>query len=341
MNKLRRRRTRVQKKPMPPWMRILRFALVLAIPLVGLSLIFATISALFSRPAPPPQTNPVPEPVVQTIVLKQEIAPLTTAIKALVTKPELNVHLMVYEPDQGNYVDLNATTPAASASLIKLPLLVAFLEQLDLQTIALDEMLQLTEGDKAPEAGSLQDQPIGTKISALEVATLMITESDNTATNMMLKRLGGIEVINERMTKWGMNQTRFRNILPDIQGTNTTTAKELVELFAKVEQQQLLSLRSRDLFMDILSQTKNNSLIAAPIETTARIRHKTGTIATLVGDTALIDPPNGRRYFLTVMVRRPPDDPSAEELIRQISETVYNHFQAKPPVLPPTSEVLN
>lgn len=340
MNKLRRRRTRAQQKPMSPLMRLLRIVVVIAVPLVGISLIAATISALFSRPAPPPQAAPEPEAVVQTIALKQEITPLTTAIKALVPK-ELNLHLMVYEPDQGGYVDINAATPTASASLIKLPLLVAFLEQLDLQTIALDEMLQLTEGDKAPEAGILQDQPIGTKISALEVATLMITESDNTATNMMIKRLGGIEVINERLDKWGMKQTRFRNILPDLQGTNTTSAKELVELFSKVEQQQLLSLRSRDLFMDILSQTKNNSLIAEPIGEKSRIRHKTGTIANLIGDVAMIDAPNGRRYFLAVMVRRPPEDPSAEELIRKISATVYSHFQGKAPVLPPTSEVLN
>ncbi|MCA1904812.1 MAG: hypothetical protein LDL47_08265, partial [Cyanobacteria bacterium KgW148] len=117
MNKLRRRRTRAQQKPMSPLMRLLRIVVVIAVPLVGISLIAATISALFSRPAPPPQAAPEPEAVVQTIALKQEITPLTTAIKALVPK-ELNLHLMVYEPDQGGYVDINAATPTASASLI-------------------------------------------------------------------------------------------------------------------------------------------------------------------------------------------------------------------------------
>jgi beta-lactamase class A len=337
MNKLRRRRSRAHKKPMPLWMRLGRLALVLLIPLIGFSLIIATISALFSRPAPPPQVTapaPTPPPALQ---LKQEITPLTTALKALNTDPDLSLHVMVYEPDQNSYVDINANTPTAAASLIKFPLLVAVLEQLDLQTIALDEMLQLTEDVKAPEAGVLQDRPIGTKVPALEVMTLMITESDNTATNMIIKRLGGIEVINDRFAKWGMNQTRLRNLLPDLQGTNTTTAKELVELFSKVEQNQILSLRSRDLFMDILSRTKNGNFIPQPIGENARIRHKTGTIASLVGDTALIDAPNGKRYFLTVIVKRPPNEPKAEELIRQVSATVYEHFQSPKPPLPPTS----
>jgi len=337
MNRLRRRRSRAKKKPMPPWMRFVRLGLVVLIPLVGISLIFATIAALFSRPAPPPQTVAEPAPPVPTLEIKQEISPLTSALKALVTKPELSLHVMVYEPDQGSYVDINGSTPTAAASLIKLPLLVAVLEQLDLQTIALDEMLQITEDVKAPEAGQLQDRPIGTKVPALEVMTLMITESDNTATNMIIKRLGGMDVINDRFSKWGMNQTRLRNMLPDLQGTNTTTAKELVELFSKVEQNQLLSLRSRDIFMDILSRTVNGNFISEPIGANARIRHKTGTIGTLVGDTAMIDLPNGRRYFLTVIVKRPPEDPSAEELIRKVSGAVYEHFQSPKAPLPPTS----
>ncbi|MFN3360370.1 MAG: serine hydrolase [Pseudanabaenaceae cyanobacterium] len=348
MRKLRQRRSRAQKRPMPLWLRLARLGIVIIVPLVALSLIIGTVSALFRRPAPPPPVVQAPaEPSFPPLPLKQEITTLTRAIQGLVPKGEadkLTLYVMLYEPDQGSYVDINANTAAAAASLIKMPILVAFLEQVDQQTIALDEMLQLTEDVKAPEAGILQDRPVGTKVPALEVATLMITESDNTATNMMIKRLGDIEKINEQFSKWGMQQTRLRNKLPDLQGTNTTTAKELVELFSKVEQNQLLSLRSRDLFMDILSRTKNNTLLAAPLGEGVRIRHKTGTIASLVGDTAMIDTPNGKRYFLTVMVKRPPEDGTAEELIRNISTIVYDYFQAGKAPLPPTSlttEVLN
>ena len=57
--------------------------------------------------------------------------------------------------------------------------------------ILLDEKLTMTEETKATEAGTMQYQPIGTQYTALKVAEEMIIRSDNTATNMLIERLGG------------------------------------------------------------------------------------------------------------------------------------------------------
>ncbi|MEB3213437.1 MAG: serine hydrolase, partial [Leptolyngbyaceae bacterium] len=62
----------------------------------------------------------------------------------------------------------------------------------------------------------------------------------------------------------------------------------------------------------------------------AQIAHKTGDIGLMVGDVGLIDMPSGKRYALTVLVQRPHNDPRGQELIRQVSRTVYETLEMAP-----------
>jgi beta-lactamase class A len=66
----------------------------------------------------------------------------------------------------------------------------------------------------------------------------------------------------------------------------------------------------------------------------AFIAHKTGNIDSVSGDVGLIDMPNGKRYLVGVLVQREADDPQANELIRQISSTIYQYFDTSTYVEP-------
>ena len=166
-------------------------------------------------------------------------------------------------------------------------------------------------------------QPTGTKYAALEVATKMIAISDNTATNMLIERLGGKADLNHRFKSWGLTVTQISNLLPDLEGTNTTSPRDLVHLMAMLNQGELLSLRSRDRALDILQATTNNTLLPQGLEADASIAHKTGNIGTAIADAGIVDMPNGKRYLIAAIVKRPHNDPDAEELIREISRTAY------------------
>ncbi|MEI6064206.1 MAG: serine hydrolase, partial [Pseudanabaena sp. ELA748] len=69
-----------------------------------------------------------------------------------------------------------------------------------------------------------------------------------------------------------------------------------------------------------------NTLLPKGIGDDARIIHKTGDIRSAVGDAGIIDMPNGKRYAIAVMVKRPDNDQRANELIRQISRATYDYF---------------
>ncbi|MGJ5628766.1 serine hydrolase [Nostoc sp. CALU 1950] len=288
-----------------------------------------------------PQPTQTPPAAAASMYLSQEITSLKNAVQNLAdTNPNLTPGVFLLDLDTGNYVDVNGSTSFPAASTIKVPILIAFFQDVDAGKIRLDEMLTMQQDMVAGGSGNLQYKPAGTQYAALEVATKMITISDNTATNMLIARLGGIDALNQRFRTWGLTATIIRNQLPDLQGTNTTTPKELGNLMAIVSQGNLVSMPSRDLMLDILRRTQRDSLLPSGLGAGARVYHKTGDIGTMLADAGLIGVPTGKRYVAAVMVQRPNNDPRAEKLISSISRVAYQEF-SQIPVTPnsPTSTI--
>ena len=262
--------------------------------------------------------------------LGQEIVQLKNEIQTLsASYSQLTPGVFFVDLDTGAYLDMNGNNTFSAASTIKVPILIALFQEVDAGKIRLDEPLTMQAEYVAEGSGDMQDQPVGTQYTVLETARKMITISDNTATNMLIARLGGQNVLNQRFQSWGLASTQIQNFLPDIQGTNTTSPKDLVSLMAMVEKGGLLSLRSRDRVLDIMQATENNSLLPQGLGDDATIAHKTGNIGSVLADTGIVDLPNGKRYLASVIVKRPHDDPGASELIRQISQAAYQSFRGK------------
>lgn len=310
----------------------------LAIAGIGLSVIAGTALSFWQTQQSIRAKTIIPEVVAkedpskstQEIVplsLKTEAVPLVNKIKELAAKEkDLAMQMMVVDLDSGAYVQIGANQPISAASTIKTPILVAFFQDVDSGKIKLDEPLEMTADVKVGEAGEFQFLPTGTKISALETATQMIMISDNTATNMIIKRLGGTTALTQRFKSWGLNNIVLNNQLPDIEGTNTISTQDMVTLLGMLDKGKLIEPRSRDRFMDIMRRPVTNTLLPKGIGEDARIIHKTGDIRSAVGDAGIVDMPNGKRYAIAVMVKRPDNDQRANELIRQISRTTYEYF---------------
>lgn len=261
------------------------------------------------------------------LYLSQEITSLKSAVQNLaLASPNLTPGVFLVDLDSGAYVDVNAGASFPAASTIKMPILVAFFQDVDAGKIRLDETLTMQQDMVAGGSGNMQYKPVGTQFTALEVATKMITISDNTATNMLIAKLGGIEALNQRFRSWGLTTTVIRNKLPDLEGTNTTSPKELGNLLALVNQGNLVSMRSRDRLLDIMRHTEKDTLLPSGLGVGATVAHKTGDIGTMLADAGLVDMPTGKRYIAAVMIQRPNNDPRAEKLISAISGIAYQQF---------------
>jgi beta-lactamase class A len=190
-------------------------------------------------------------------------------------------------------------------------------------------------------SGEMQDDPVGSRYSARETVTKMITISDNTATNMIIDRLGGIKKLNERFRSWGLKDTRIRNWLADLSGTNTTSSKDMVQLLALLVNDKLMSVSSKTQVLDILRHTTIKTLLPAGLGAGADIANKTGDIGFLIGDAGLITMPSGKRYLAGIFVKRPYDDTRGRDFIRQVSRLVYTYLNQQTAVAPVAPMRLN
>lgn len=260
--------------------------------------------------------------------LGREINPLKFQLEQLANQyPDLQPEVFLVDLDNKGFVNLNGKASLAAASTIKLPILVAFFQDVDRGQISLDEQLMMTKDVIASGSGGMQYEPPNSKFSALKTAEQMMTNSDNTATNMLIKRLGGMGQLNQRFLKMGLASTTLHNPLPDLTGTNTTSAADLGNLLVKIDGGGLISLRSRDRMLYIMRNIVRNTLLPQGLESGAIIAHKTGDIKSVLGDVGIIDMPNGKRYIASVLVKRPDNSPLAKEFIQKASSTTYQYFK--------------
>ncbi|PMB01466.1 serine hydrolase [Fischerella thermalis CCMEE 5273] len=262
------------------------------------------------------------------IRLGKDISQLNTQVKGLMARYSyLQPGMFFLDLDTGNYLDLNGEKIFPAASTIKFPILVALFEEVDAGRIKLNETLVMRRDLMTGGSGTLQYKRPGTKLSVLETATKMITISDNTATNMIIDRLGGKAKLNQRFRSWGLQNTVIRNLLGDFKGTNTTSAKDLVRLGALLANNQLLSDTSRSKTLDIMRRVENRSLLPAGLGKGAVIAHKTGTLGIILGDAGIIQTSTGKRYLAGIIVRRPFGDKRAKSFINQVSRLVYSYIE--------------
>jgi beta-lactamase class A len=233
--------------------------------------------------------------------------------------------------DRNPYVAINEDVVVSAASTIKIPILVALYQDIDRGIAKLEDRLTLSQKAIAEGAGDLKKQPIGSKVSVLAASVKMMTESDNTATNLIIEYLGGTTELTRRFRAWGLKVTALNQLLPDFEGQNVTTAKELASTIAAIERSKIVSDKSRGEIISLMRQTLRNTLLPQGLSGDAKIAHKTGEIATTIADVGSIELPSGHTYIAAVMVKRPPNDERAAELIRQFSQLAYPQFQTMSP----------
>ncbi len=241
-------------------------------------------------------------------------------------KEKLRPGLFVLEPKTGRYIDLNGKETYAAASMIKMPVLVSLLAAVDRGELKLTQTLPIEEDLITAGSGILQWRPPGSKVSLKEAMELMIVISDNTATNLVINALGGKDKVNKDFAAWGLAQTKINNWLGDFAGTNKTSPYDLVYLLGRLDRGEILKPSSWKLMLATMERTKTRSLLPPGLGKGAKIAHKTGDIGSMVGDAGIVTAPDGGRYIVAVQVERPRNDRSANELIRNMSKEVYQHF---------------
>ncbi|WP_224095288.1 serine hydrolase [Nostoc sp. MS1] len=261
------------------------------------------------------------------VPLSREISQLDSQIKQLMNRySSLSPGMFFLDMETGEYLDINGEKTFAAASTIKFPILIALFQEIEAGRINPNETLVMRRDLMAGGSGTMQYSKAGAKYSLMETVNKMMIISDNTATNMIIDRLGGKNVLNQRFRSWGLQNTVIRNLLGDFKGTNKTSPKDLVRLAALISNNKLISSTSNAQVMDIMSRCHNRSLLPVGLGKGATIAHKTGTLGRVLADAGIIQTASGKRYLAGIMVARPFGDARAKTFINQVSRLVYSYI---------------
>lgn len=245
-------------------------------------------------------------------------------MKLMIQYKTINPAVFVWDYDTGRYVDINASKLYPTASIIKIPILIRLFKSIEANQHTIYDTMTLTPYYKAEGSGDLQYKPLGSVYTIDQLARVMIQKSDNSATNMLISAVGGMPDINSGMREWGLKHTYINNWLPDIAGTNYTTARDLATMLYNLDNPGFLNINSREYIIDYMSHVENNRLIQAGLDPKALFIHKTGDIGKMLGDAGIVFAPNGKKYICIILANRPYNSPLGKDFIQKASKIIYS-----------------
>ncbi|MBO6088143.1 serine hydrolase [bacterium] len=265
------------------------------------------------------------KPEMETLIEGTELTDLENSLKNLALEfPDVHPSVYVWDYQTGDYAELNANEIFPTASIIKLPVLVELFRSIEKGQLNLNDKMYLTEYYRTEGSGSLQFKAENSQYTIDNLARIMITESDNSATNMLMARLGSMTDINSALRQWGIKNTYVQTWLPDLDGTNHSTARDMAQILYNIDNPKFLSTASREKIFDYMGHVHNNRLIAAGLPEGVEFLHKTGDIGKMLGDAGIVYTPNGKRYIVVIFAKRPHNSPAGKEFIVRASEIIYN-----------------
>ena len=217
------------------------------------------------------------------------------------------------------------------ASSIKLTVLLELMRQAQEGKLSLDERhtlrrSEMTVGDTEPILTMLGDGTVA--LSLRDLAIFMVVLSDNTATNILIDRLG-MDNINEGVMRLGLKETKLRRHMIDLEAArkgneNVSTPREMLTLIEKVHSGQVIDAAHTKEYFRLLRLPKESEFHKALPEDVS-IADKPGALEGVRCDTGLIDIP-GHPFIVSIETTYNASDDEGERAIQDVARLVYDYF---------------
>ncbi|MBV8881880.1 MAG: serine hydrolase [Planctomycetaceae bacterium] len=196
--------------------------------------------------------------------------------------PGARLSLWLARADGRELLAIDADRPVPGASLLKVLILVEAHAQARAGSFAWTDNYTLLSTDLVGGTGSFQRERVGSSWTYLQFARRMISESDNVAANVLLRRLG-MASVNARAASLGLRVTRFEREFMDFEAQregreNWTTAREIGSLLRAIFRRELLTPDACDAMIASLERTSRGR-IAAGVPKDVAVGHKSGVMA--------------------------------------------------------------
>ncbi|AMW05956.1 serine hydrolase [Gemmatimonas phototrophica] len=268
----------------------------------------------------------------------QSLATLRRTIDSIADGHRGVVGYSITNLETNEHLERRGDEPFSTASLIKVPILVALFDLAEQQQLSLEDPVVLTAIDKVGGAGQLQYLRTPLTLRLWDAAWLMTTLSDNTATNLVLDRIK-IRRVWQKMEALGLprtkvhsgSMTRIASVAPDSSakyGLGVTTPNEMAQLFTLLAHGKAVSPRADSVMLDILEHNEDDSKLMR-FNYGVRAAHKTGDVDQSRTDCGVLYLP--ARVVACVLTRENVDkrywtDSEGNAVIARIGQAVAAHW---------------
>lgn len=223
-------------------------------------------------------------------------------------------------------IGINSSKLFPSASLVKVPIMAAVFQAQEEGRLKLTDTLKLERRQKIRSCSHLYFARNGTRFPISNLLERMITESDNTATNMLVDALG-FGYLNQKFVEFGLKNTDLRRGVMDLQWRragieNYTTAEDMALMLEKIYNGELVSKRASEEMLAILKRQKVNDRLPRGLPSGVTIAHKTGLLNDTVSDCGVVFTPEGD-FIICVITADFRSFRSAKRFIGNIAACAY------------------
>ncbi len=241
-------------------------------------------------------------------------------------------------------VALNATQQMDTMSTIKIPIMVEAFRQIEAGKFALSDRVKLRDEDKRPGTGIIRSLDLGAELSIKDLITLMIIVSDNTATDLMFAKVGGINSVNLLMSDYGLTQTRAVALGADwftaLRSAKSpadfhreakhpfglSSPRDMGVLLEKIKTGQAVSKGASDQMLQIMRGQVYTSRLPKYVST-FRVAHKTGDFLPYIGNDVGIFESSRRNIIVSVFTANHfGEGTMLEDAIGRIGQQVADYF---------------
>jgi beta-lactamase class A len=277
---------------------------------------------------------------VASMCVAQTASPSTGKQKVLWQKleaqiQEIDQHLdgvmgiAIEDLTTGDHFFLHENEVFAQASSIKITVLANLYLQAQQGKLKLTDLYTVQASDLVPDSDIMNGLTPGvTRVTLRDLATMMIAVSDNSATNVLIDRVG-MQNVNAMLDSLGLSYTRLRRKMMDLgaakQGReNISTPREMMQLLDSIYHGKVLNQASTPDFFKMLG-TGKASFIPRDLPPDLKVANKPGELEAVRNDSGIVFV-EGRPYVICVMTGYLHNEREGEDAISKVSLATWRMF---------------
>lgn len=281
-------------------------------------------------------------------IYAQSTGILRQKIQQIISTKNTVVGVSIISSNGKDTLSINGDMHFPLQSVFKFHIALAVLSEIDKGRFSLDKKIKIEKKDLLPNLYSpIRDKyPNGATLTISKILEYTVSESDNVGCDLMLRLIGGPQVVEEYFKKNNFKDVSIKineevqQSNWDLQFQNWTTPKASNEVLEKFyyNKTKLLSQKSYHFIWKIMKETKTGKgRIKGQLPINTVVAHKTGSSGTnkegltaAVNDIGIVFLPNGHHFFISVFVTNSNENAEVnEKIIADISKATWDHFTGK------------